>query len=182
MAFETLVGIPPFAGMTPQEILDAHRREAPRLDLLPAEARGLVGSLLEKSPSRRPRSAVAVLAELRRSSAVPSVVHAAAAGRVGVIDRGQRLPDVPVPAGVPVVIGRAPDAAIRVSDPIVSRRHATLQLDADGWSVTDLGSTNPTRVLEPDGTERPLRGSVHLAAGQLLVGGSIFTLYEWGDW
>jgi ABC transport system ATP-binding/permease protein len=43
-------------------------------------------------------------------------------------------------------IGRDEDVAIRVDEPLVSRRHARLLKRGEGWVVVDLGSTNFTRV------------------------------------
>jgi pSer/pThr/pTyr-binding forkhead associated (FHA) protein len=43
-------------------------------------------------------------------------------------------------------VGRDEDVAIRVDEPLVSRRHASLERRGDGWVVIDLGSTNFTRV------------------------------------
>jgi pSer/pThr/pTyr-binding forkhead associated (FHA) protein len=43
-------------------------------------------------------------------------------------------------------VGRDEDVAIRVDEPLVSRRHARLEKRGDGWVVVDLGSTNFTRV------------------------------------
>jgi pSer/pThr/pTyr-binding forkhead associated (FHA) protein len=43
-------------------------------------------------------------------------------------------------------VGRDEDAAIRVDEPLVSRRHASIERRGDGWVVVDLGSTNFTRV------------------------------------
>lgn len=46
------------------------------------------------------------------------------------------------------VVGRHPGADLVLSDPTVSRWHARLERDAatGGWLLTDLGSTNGTRV------------------------------------
>ncbi|MFN0281862.1 MAG: FtsK/SpoIIIE domain-containing protein, partial [Kineosporiaceae bacterium] len=44
------------------------------------------------------------------------------------------------------LLGRGPDAAIRVDDPDVSRAHAAVAVAAGGVRVTDLGSTNGTTV------------------------------------
>jgi FHA domain/Protein of unknown function (DUF3662) len=46
----------------------------------------------------------------------------------------------------PVVIGRMPECTIILSDPNVSRRHAEIRRIGDAVMVTDLGSTNGTRV------------------------------------
>jgi pSer/pThr/pTyr-binding forkhead associated (FHA) protein len=43
-------------------------------------------------------------------------------------------------------VGREEGAAIRVDEPLVSRRHARLERRGDAWVVVDLGSTNFTRV------------------------------------
>jgi hypothetical protein len=44
------------------------------------------------------------------------------------------------------VIGRSRDCDVVVADPNVSRRHAELHLDEQGWSIVDLGSTNGIKV------------------------------------
>jgi hypothetical protein len=46
----------------------------------------------------------------------------------------------------PVVIGRLPECAVVLADPNVSRRHAELRHVGVDVVVTDLGSTNGTRV------------------------------------
>jgi hypothetical protein len=46
----------------------------------------------------------------------------------------------------PVVIGRLPECDVVVADSNVSRRHAEVRLVGDNVVVTDLGSTNGTRV------------------------------------
>jgi hypothetical protein len=65
-----------------------------------------------------------------------------AAGGALVLADGTRHPL----AGDTVVIGRAPDAGVRLVDSSVSRRHAEVRRQGDGWLVADLGSTNGTRV------------------------------------
>lgn len=49
-------------------------------------------------------------------------------------------------SGGPVLIGRGPDAAIRLDDDYVSTRHARIAASGDQWFVEDLGSTNGTYV------------------------------------
>lgn len=44
------------------------------------------------------------------------------------------------------VAGRSGDCAIFLADVTVSREHARFSVDADGLSMTDLGSTNGTYV------------------------------------
>ncbi len=43
-------------------------------------------------------------------------------------------------------VGRDEDVAIRVDEPLVSRRHASIERRGEGWVVVDLGSTNFTKV------------------------------------
>lgn len=46
----------------------------------------------------------------------------------------------------PAVIGRLATSDIVIDDPNVSRRHAELRRDDDGWMLVDLGSTNGSLV------------------------------------
>lgn len=63
----------------------------------------------------------------------------------------------------PQVIGRAPTVDIVLADPHLSRRHATVQLTADGVALTDLGSTNGSWR-----NDQRIAGTVHLADGDLV--------------
>ncbi len=63
--------------------------------------------------------------------------------------------DAEVPLGR-ILIGRVPEAAVRLVDSRVSRRHAEVALGAAGWVVADLGSTNGTRVNGSDPAGHPL--------------------------
>jgi hypothetical protein len=49
-------------------------------------------------------------------------------------------------SGSRVVIGRSRECDVVISDPNVSRRHAELRRDENGWHVVDLGSTNGVKV------------------------------------
>ena len=44
------------------------------------------------------------------------------------------------------LLGRAQDCDLLIRDPTVSRNHARLDFTGDGWLLTDLGSTNGTRI------------------------------------
>jgi hypothetical protein len=46
----------------------------------------------------------------------------------------------------PVVIGRSKDCDLRLADPNVSRRHAEIRPDGDGYVIVDLDSTNGIEV------------------------------------
>ena len=49
-------------------------------------------------------------------------------------------------SGAITTIGRGPGADINVGDPMVSRLHARIQADADGFWIQDLASVNGTFV------------------------------------
>jgi len=52
-----------------------------------------------------------------------------------------------VPLGEHVItVGRIPSSTIVLGDPNVSRHHAEIRPEGDGYTVIDLGSTNGTRV------------------------------------
>jgi len=79
------------------------------------------------------------------------------------------LPDgnhVPIGDG-PVVLGRLPESDIVLNDPNVSRRHAEFRRTADGVVVTDLGSTNGTRV-----NGDPVREQLLVSGDEITVGTS----------
>jgi predicted component of type VI protein secretion system len=58
------------------------------------------------------------------------------------IDRGRVFRELPTP----VTIGREEGNLLRLNDERVSRYHAKVQLDGDDYILTDLESTNGTRV------------------------------------
>ncbi|MFL5338982.1 MAG: FHA domain-containing protein [Gemmataceae bacterium] len=58
------------------------------------------------------------------------------------IDKGRVFRDLPIP----VTIGREEGNILRLNDERVSRYHAKIQLDAEDVILTDLDSTNGTRV------------------------------------
>jgi pSer/pThr/pTyr-binding forkhead associated (FHA) protein len=51
--------------------------------------------------------------------------------------------DIPLTADV-TVVGRHPDCDVVLADLTISRRHAELRREADGFTVVDLGSLNGT--------------------------------------
>jgi pSer/pThr/pTyr-binding forkhead associated (FHA) protein len=48
--------------------------------------------------------------------------------------------------GAPVEVGRDEAAAVRIDEPLVSRRHARIERRGAAWFLVDLDSTNFTRV------------------------------------
>jgi len=51
-----------------------------------------------------------------------------------------------VAVGAALVLGREPGCDLLVDDLTVSRRHAVLRLDEEGWTISDLESSNGTWV------------------------------------
>jgi hypothetical protein len=78
-----------------------------------------------------------------------------------VLDDGSRV----ALADGTVTIGRGADAAVRLADASVSRRHAEIRRSGDGWTVVDLGSTNGTRVNGAPVTERRLQDGDAITVG-----------------
>lgn len=64
--------------------------------------------------------------------------------------------------------GRTQLASVVLSDATVSAEHARLERVGRAWVVTDLGSTNGTRV-----NDAPVRGRAPLAEGDVLSLGAI---------
>src|SRR5439155_20429038 len=58
------------------------------------------------------------------------------------VDKGRLFRDLPVP----VTIGREEGNILRLNDERVSRFHAKVQLDSEDVILTDLDSTNGTRI------------------------------------
>jgi hypothetical protein len=48
--------------------------------------------------------------------------------------------------GERVLIGRSHECDVVIDDPNISRRHAEVRSEGDGWKVVDLGSTNGIKV------------------------------------
>jgi pSer/pThr/pTyr-binding forkhead associated (FHA) protein len=72
----------------------------------------------------------------------------------------------------PVIIGReAPSAKFVIADPAVSRRHAQISRQDDGYVIEDLNSTNGTFI-----NAQRVAGVVPLAPGDLIELGTAVTL------
>jgi hypothetical protein len=65
----------------------------------------------------------------------------------------------------PVTVGRLSTNDIVLGDANVSRRHAELQRDGDGWILTDLGSTNGSLVNGRPATQQQLKDGDRLTFG-----------------
>lgn len=81
------------------------------------------------------------------------------------IDRGRIYREV----AVPVTIGREEGNTLRLNDERVSRFHAKVQLDGDDYILTDLESTNGTRVNGTAVQIRRLRIGDRVGVGRSLL-------------
>jgi pSer/pThr/pTyr-binding forkhead associated (FHA) protein len=84
---------------------------------------------------------------------------------------GRRLPLPPRGA----TIGRSRDCDIVLDDTGISRRHAEIRPSGEGWTVTDLGSTNGLQL-----NGRTVRGAHPLQAGDRVELGSTEIVFELG--
>ncbi|HSK00407.1 MAG TPA: sigma-54-dependent Fis family transcriptional regulator, partial [Kofleriaceae bacterium] len=80
---------------------------------------------------------------------------------------GERSWTFPLPPSGEIVIGRGPDAALRLGDELVSRAHAQLLVVPDGIRLSDLGSRHGTQV-----NGQPLAAPRLLASGDVITAGA----------
>src|SRR5437588_4411395 len=81
------------------------------------------------------------------------------------IDKGRVFRDLPLP----LTIGREEGNVLRHNDERVSRFHAKVQVDADDYILTDLESTNGTRVNGTVVQIRRLRYGDRVSVGRSLL-------------
>lgn len=114
----------------------------------------------------------------RRGSGGVAPVRAMTTGmRVSAADRGAPLAlQFPRGSGDQFSIGRDASCDLAIADVTVSRWHAQLERTADGWLLSDLESTNGTRV---NGWR--VRGKVPVRAGDLVSFGNLEAVFARGD-
>ncbi|MBV8244787.1 MAG: FHA domain-containing protein [Candidatus Eremiobacteraeota bacterium] len=112
-----------------------------------------------------------------RARAVPSGAEERARQLLvmDVLERGRMRR---VEAYTPVIVGRAVEADLLVLDPLVSRRHASLEQEGDAIFVTDLQSSNGTFL-----NGHRIRESIELRRGdQIEIGAARITLVDVHSW
>ena len=72
----------------------------------------------------------------------------------------------------PFSVGRLPGCSLILSDENVSRNHATIERNANGWLLTDTGSTNGTTVNGAPASQ------VQLKSGDQIVFGATPATFE----
>jgi hypothetical protein len=97
-------------------------------------------------------------------------------GRLTVVESGLAS-TLTVEPGKRLLVGRDAEADIRVADRKVSERHATIERRGRGWAVQDVDALKPTRLIDPWGMHRQVRGEIEVPAGQVMVGDVLITLY-----
>ena len=106
------------------------------------------------------------LAPAYEGSSAQIVVFEAGQPRMRSVQPGERL-----------LVGRDPQAQVRLADPDVQPWHAVIERRADFWVVRDLQTVSPTLLIDAAGSTDPIVGEVTVEAGQLLIGGVLVTLY-----
>jgi len=66
-----------------------------------------------------------------------------------------------------IVIGRGREADLAVAEPTISRQHAAIAWDGEGYVLEDLGSTNGTRVNGRKATRTRLLAGDEIELGRL---------------
>jgi Protein of unknown function (DUF3662)/FHA domain len=117
--------------------------EQPGADLAPSA--GDYGHTMVYSPDR----------EARKLGPSPSSARALLVGE------GRRN----VLSGDHVVIGRSRECDVMLADPNISRKHAELRRDGEGWVVFDLGSTNGIKVNGRRVDQAPLQPGDRITLG-----------------
>jgi hypothetical protein len=77
-----------------------------------------------------------------------------------------------------LLVGSDPDAQVRLLDPAVQPRHATIERRGNAWVVRDLQTESPLRLMDATGSISPIVGETTVEAGQLLVASVLLTLYR----
>jgi hypothetical protein len=148
----------------------------------PPAARSLAGwvqgTWTRITGAARPRSAAPAVSEPPRPGPSRPAARRAVTTSIGVAgDRRQPLAlQFPRTAGSYFSIGRDTSCDLALADMTVSRRHAQLERTTGGWLLTDLESTNGTRV---NGWR--VRGKVPVRPGDLVSFGDCGAVFLPGD-
>ena len=79
------------------------------------------------------------------------------AGRKYQLDRGR------------LIIGRDPECDIRIAQSSISRRHAAIELNDDGWHIEDLGSQNGVFIEDKPVSRSAIEHQVKIQLGTIRV-------------
>jgi DNA-binding SARP family transcriptional activator len=131
------------------------------------DLRRLETAILDQDPTLLTRTATSMPAD----DALAATIDTRGLERHGslVLPDGQRFA---LPAG-PTLIGRGPTSTVPLADNRVSRRHALIEVAGSSHVVTDLGSTNGTKV-----NDEPVTEPRALAPGDVLSLGGLTLRFE----
>jgi hypothetical protein len=122
--------------------------------------------------SGQPRVAVPPPARRRGSGRTPSGPSGPVQPSHLLVTAGDLMGTRITLTGAPVLIGRAPDSTLVLTDDYASNRHARISLQDGMWVAEDLGSTNGTYL-----GQRKLDGPVPLDMGvPLRIGKTVLEL------
>jgi pSer/pThr/pTyr-binding forkhead associated (FHA) protein len=71
--------------------------------------------------------------------------------------------------GERILLGRGPGVDVMLDDESISRQHAVLVLETDGWHVQDMGSTNGIEVNGASIGATPLKHGDRITLGSIQV-------------
>ena len=122
-----------------------------------------------RSPSRRPQPA-APAAPRAAAGPPPSSPPATTSPRTLVVTAGSLAGTTLTLGSSPVLIGRAPECTLVLTDEYASGRHARLFPRDGRWWVEDLGSTNGTRLgRSPVTAPTPVEPGQQLRIGRTVL-------------
>ncbi len=128
----------------------------------------MFGARVEQSPRAERRAQKQAQKEAQKEAQRQAGRKRRARGaptKVVIVDGENAGESIPLD-GAPLLIGRGPDAAIRLDDDYVSTRHARIAASGDQWFVEDLGSTNGTYL----GSQRLTQPTVIQPGSQIRIG------------
>ena len=106
----------------------------------PAPVAPLAASALSPTPANVPTAAVVTAPVVPMSAAAePTIIYVGS-----IILPGQS--EMQLDQNKTYIMGRQESCDLTISDANISRQHAELFWDGEGWSIRDLGSTNGTKV------------------------------------
>ena len=161
VAFELLVGNPPFEGGTYHEVLVAHLRKPPDLSKVPADARPIISWLLAKEPENRAQTARQLIRVLTGVEAVPNSPPALAtqpsSGNMPATEQTTLMaPRATAWAGLPVMTPQRPVRATTRKVPWVALAGAIAVIAVVG-SVAAVALNRP--ASSPSAAILPTTGS-----------------------
>jgi hypothetical protein len=115
------------------------------------------------------------LVPTHQAGAYPSLY--APVAQLVVLEAGQSRM-LSVRPGEHLLVGRDADAQVRLADPAVQPRHATIERRGNAWVVRDLQTESPSRLMDASGSITPVGAETTVEAGQLLIGSVLLTLYQ----